>query len=40
MTELDNKHSNNAIVLKSVNDDIVAHVQETFTKKLFNFMKS
>ena len=27
--ESDNKHSNNAIVVKSVNDDIVSHVPET-----------
>ena len=38
--ESDNKYSNNAIVVKSVNDDIVGHVPETLAKKLFNFMKS
>ena len=35
----DNKHSDNAIVAKSGNDDIVGHVPETLAKKLFNFMK-
>ena len=35
-----NKHSDNAIVVKSGNDDIVGHVPETLAKKLFNFMKS
>ena len=38
--EPDNKHSDNAIVVKSGNDDIVGHVPETLAKKLFNFMKS
>ena len=38
--ESDNKYSNNAIVVKSVNDDIVGHVPEILAKKLFNFMKS
>ena len=38
--EPDNKHSNNAILDKSGNDDIVGHVPETLAKKLFNFMKS
>ena len=31
---------NNAIVVKSGNDDIVGHVPETLAKKLLNFMKS
>ena len=39
-TEPDNKHSDNAIVVKSGNDDIVSHVPETLAKKLFNFLKS
>ena len=39
-TEPDNKHSDNAIVVKSGNDDIVGHVPETLAKKLFNFLKS
>ena len=30
--EPDNKHSHNAIVVKSRNDDIVAHVPETLAK--------
>ena len=38
--EPDNKHSDNAIIVKSGNDDIVGHVPETLAKKLFNFMKS
>ena len=38
--EPDNKHSDNAIVVKSGNDNIVGHVSETLAKKLFNFMKS
>ena len=38
--EPDNKHSDNVIVVKSGNDDIVGHVPETLAKKLFNFMKS
>ena len=38
--EADNKHSDNAIVVKSGNDDIVGHVPETLAKKLFKFMKS
>ena len=38
--ELDNKHIDNAIVVKSGNDDIVGHVPETLAKKLINFMKS
>ena len=38
-TEPDNKHSDNAIAVKSGNDDIVDHVPETIAKKLFNFMK-
>ena len=38
--EPDNKHSDNAIVVKSGNDDIVGHVPETLAKKLFNFLKS
>ena len=38
-TELDNKHSDNAIVVISGNDDIVGHVPETLAKKLFNFMR-
>ena len=37
--ELDNKHSDNAIVVISGNDDIVGHVPETLAKKLFNFMR-
>ena len=37
--EPNNKHSNNAIVVKSRND-IVGHVPETLAKKLFNFTKS
>ena len=40
MTEPDNKHSDNTIVVKSENDDIVGHVPETLAKKLFNFMKN
>ena len=36
--ESDNKHSDNAIVVKSGNDDVVGHVPETLAKKLFNFM--
>ena len=35
-----NKHSNNAIVVKSGKDDIVGHVPETPAKKSLNFMKS
>ena len=38
--EPDNKHSDNAIVVKSENDDIVGRVPETLAKKLFNFTKS
>ena len=38
--EPDNKHKNNAIVVKSGNDNIVGHVPEIFAKKLFNFTKS
>ena len=38
--EPDNKHSDNAIVVKSANDDIVGHIQETPPKNLFNYMKS
>ena len=38
--EPDNKHSDNAIVVKSGNNDIVGHVPETLAKKIFNFMKS
>ena len=38
--EPDNKQSDNEIVIKSGNDDIVGHVPETLAKKLFNFMKS
>ena len=38
--EPDNKHSDNATVVKSGNDDVVGHVPETLAKKLFNFMKS
>ena len=38
--EPDNKHSDNAIVLKSGNDNIVGHVLKTLAKTLFNFMKS
>ena len=38
--EPDNKHSNNTIVVKLGNNDIVGHVPETLAKKLFNFMKS
>ena len=38
--EPDNKSSDNAIVVKSENDDIVGHVPETLPKKLVNFMKS
>ena len=38
--EPDNKHSDNATVVKSGNDDIIAHVPETLIKKLFNFTKS
>ena len=37
--ELDNKHSDSAIVVISGNDDIVGHVPETLAKKLFNFMR-
>ena len=40
MIEPDNKHSDNAIVGKSRNDDIVGHVPETLSRKLFNFIKS
>ena len=32
--EPDNKHSDNAIVVKWGSDDIVGHVPETFTKKI------
>ena len=39
-TEPDNKHSDNAIVVKSENDDSASHVPVTLAKKLFNFMKS
>ena len=35
-----NKHCDNAIVIKSWNDDIVSHVPELLAKKLFNLMKS
>ena len=38
--EPNNKHIDNAVVVKSGNDDIVDHVPETLAKKLFNFMKS
>ena len=38
--EPDNMPSDNAIVVKSGNDDIVGHVPKTLAKKLFNFMKS
>ena len=38
--EADSKHSDNTIVVKSGNDDIVGHAPETLAKKLFNFMKS
>ena len=34
------KYSDNTIVVKSGNDDIVSHVPETLSKKLFNFVKS
>ena len=37
--EPDNKQSDNVIVVKSGNDDIVGHVPETLVRKLFNFMK-
>ena len=36
--ESDSKHSDNAIVVKSGNGDVVGHVPETLAKKLFNFM--
>ena len=39
-TEPDNKHSDNAIVVKAGNNEIVGHVPEAFAKKLFNFLKS
>ena len=38
--EPDNKHSDNAIVVKSGKDDIVGHVPETLAKRSLNFMKS
>ena len=38
--EPDNKHSDNAVVVKSGKDDIVGHVPETPAKKSLNFMKS
>ena len=38
--EPDIKHSNNAIVVKSGNDDIIGHVPGAVAKKLFKFMKS
>ena len=38
--EPNNKHSDNAIAVKSGNDDIFGHVPETLAKKLFNFMKN
>ena len=38
--EPDNKHCDNAIVVKSGSDYIVGHVPETLAKKIFNFMKS
>ena len=38
--EPENKHSDNAIVVKSRNYDIVGHVPETLAKKLFKFMTS
>ena len=40
MIEPDNKHSDNAIVVISRNDDIAGHVPKILAKKLFNFMKS
>ena len=39
LIEPDNKHSDNANVVKSGNNDIVVHVPERLAKK-FNFMKS
>ena len=39
-TEPDNKHSDNAIVVKAGNNEIVGHVPEALAKKLFNFLKS
>ena len=38
--ETDDKHSDNAVVVKPGNEDIVRHVPEALAKKLFNFMKS
>ena len=38
--ESHSKYSDNATVAKSGNDDIVCHVPETLTKKLFNFIKA
>ena len=38
--ESDNKPRDNTIVIKSRNDNIVGHVPETLSKKLFNFMTS
>ena len=38
--EPDNKHSDNAILFKLGNNDIVGLVLETRVKRLFNFMKS
>ena len=37
--EPESKQNDNAIVVKSRNDDIVGHVPETLAKKLFNFMR-
>ena len=39
-TEPDNKHSDNAIVVKAGNNEIVGHIPEALAKKLFNFLKS
>ena len=38
--ELDNKHSDYAVVVKSGNHDIVGHIRDSRVKKLFNFLKS
>ena len=35
MIEPDNKHSDNAVVVKSGNDDIVGHVPETLAKIIY-----
>ena len=38
--EPNNRHNDNAIVVKSGNDDIVNHVPEKLAKMFFNFMNS